>query len=118
MIYIVIDKAGNGFESNNIITSDGCITFDSEGNYVAGDLSENEQAELSSKTFDPKLLSHLYFDVGRNNKCPCGSGKKFKKCAPKACNRDIIRAFNRNNILKLKKKNLLPLLIGIAALEK
>jgi uncharacterized protein YecA (UPF0149 family) len=22
----------------------------------------------------------LYKDVGRNDPCPCGSGKKFKKC--------------------------------------
>lgn len=23
---------------------------------------------------------HFSFDLGRNDKCPCGSGKKFKKC--------------------------------------
>ena len=22
----------------------------------------------------------IYKDVGRNDACPCGSGKKFKKC--------------------------------------
>ena len=32
---------------------------------------------------DPNLLESLYFgekEIGRNDRCPCGSGKKFKKC--------------------------------------
>ena len=28
----------------------------------------------------PSNVSSPYADVGRNDLCPCGSGKKFKKC--------------------------------------
>ncbi|MBI3251625.1 MAG: preprotein translocase subunit SecA, partial [Candidatus Andersenbacteria bacterium] len=31
-------------------------------------------------TGDQKTLKNPYKDVGRNDPCPCGSGKKFKKC--------------------------------------
>jgi len=33
-----------------------------------------------SLIFDPALLPHLRVRVGRNELCPCGSGKKFKHC--------------------------------------
>ena len=29
---------------------------------------------------DPDIAFNPYRDVGRNDPCPCGSGKKFKKC--------------------------------------
>jgi preprotein translocase subunit SecA len=28
----------------------------------------------------PPAAASLYAGVGRNDPCPCGSGKKFKKC--------------------------------------
>jgi hypothetical protein len=35
----------------------------------------------SRSIFDqPYVASNLYRDVGRNDPCPCGSGRKFKKC--------------------------------------
>jgi preprotein translocase subunit SecA len=37
--------------------------------------SNTSSSSSSSVTNDPK-----YKDVGRNDQCPCGSGKKFKKC--------------------------------------
>ncbi|MDF1497183.1 MAG: preprotein translocase subunit SecA [Patescibacteria group bacterium] len=37
--------------------------------------SEENTSSTSSQTNDPKFK-----DVGRNEPCPCGSGKKFKKC--------------------------------------
>jgi preprotein translocase subunit SecA len=29
---------------------------------------------------EPAFASSPYANVGRNDPCPCGSGKKFKKC--------------------------------------
>ncbi|MFP4520926.1 MAG: SEC-C metal-binding domain-containing protein [Fibrobacterota bacterium] len=37
--------------------------------------SVREDGSVKGKTFRKN-----YTDVGRNDKCPCGSGKKFKKC--------------------------------------
>ncbi|MBI3255397.1 MAG: preprotein translocase subunit SecA [Candidatus Andersenbacteria bacterium] len=34
----------------------------------------------AAATGDQKTLKNPYKDVGRNDPCPCGSGKKFKKC--------------------------------------
>ena len=36
------------------------------------------QARLEAGNFDPELSSPP--KIGRNDPCPCGSGKKFKKC--------------------------------------
>jgi preprotein translocase subunit SecA len=29
---------------------------------------------------EPAFVANPYAGVGRNDPCPCGSGKKFKKC--------------------------------------
>ena len=37
--------------------------------------------ELSPHTFDEKTGQKIkVLDIGRNAPCPCGSGKKYKKC--------------------------------------
>jgi uncharacterized protein YecA (UPF0149 family) len=40
--------------------------------------SFRENGSVKGETFKKK-----YTDVGRNDSCPCGSGKKFKKCCMK-----------------------------------
>ena len=40
--------------------------------------------------------------VGRNQKCPCGSGKKFKQC----CGKDMYYTHERNMIAPGKKIDL------------
>ncbi len=48
----------------------------------AAEMGENGEAEDDGEGDLPPLQPHenLYRDVGRNDQCPCGSGKKFKKC--------------------------------------
>lgn len=38
------------------------------------------QAQRTSAREDVYIAANPYKDVGRNDPCPCGSGKKFKKC--------------------------------------
>jgi tetratricopeptide (TPR) repeat protein len=38
------------------------------------------KADASSKTLDPKEAPARLAATGRNDACPCGSGKKYKKC--------------------------------------
>jgi uncharacterized protein YecA (UPF0149 family) len=38
---------------------------------------EQRQAEAGARTSEPRRSSP---NVGRNDPCPCGSGKKYKKC--------------------------------------
>ena len=48
-----------------------------------GDAYEEERAvedEEGSVFGAPYIAANPYRDVGRNDPCPCGSGKKFKKC--------------------------------------
>lgn len=42
----------------------------------------NQEASLMSDPFEPKIqpIVHTSKKVGRNDPCPCGSGKKYKKC--------------------------------------
>jgi preprotein translocase subunit SecA len=48
-------------------------------NLVAGtDTTDNQLASKSSKT-----VSKTEPEIGRNEQCPCGSGKKYKKCCGK-----------------------------------
>jgi len=54
--------------------------------FIAGfDLDEPEDLyDLSQKVYPETRVREL--KVGRNDPCPCGSGKKFKKCCvSKAC---------------------------------
>jgi preprotein translocase subunit SecA len=39
----------------------------------------NEDGSVSEET-DPRSLPQQFPGVGRNDACPCGSGKKFKFC--------------------------------------
>ena len=58
-----------------------------------GDLSitnEGGETMVSFRTPSIKAIDYvesanrlLYRNVGRNDQCPCGSGKKFKRCHPK-----------------------------------
>jgi len=44
---------------------------------------ENELAEeekFPALWNEPDIAFNPYRDVGRNDPCPCGSGKKYKKC--------------------------------------
>ena len=43
------------------------------------ELAEEEGIEMARRhaEFQPTLVKHK---VGRNDPCPCGSGKKYKKC--------------------------------------
>ena len=47
-------------------------------------IREEEAARLAARAVRPDLpvttAVNPYRDVGRNDPCPCGSGKKFKKC--------------------------------------
>jgi hypothetical protein len=53
--------------------------FKSEGrqNYVATDDSE---LPVLHDPFEDGAMTNPFRHVGRNDPCPCGSGKKFKKC--------------------------------------
>ena len=39
--------------------------------------NENQNAKIRNLKLD---ISNSHQKVGRNNPCPCGSGKKYKKC--------------------------------------
>jgi len=43
-------------------------------------LSPAEQADYIPMKIAPTLIQTKAGRVGRNDPCPCGSGKKFKRC--------------------------------------
>ena len=47
------------------------------------------------KTLEVKLrpFKRVTAKVGRNDSCPCGSGKKQKKCCDKIARLDAVRAY-------------------------
>jgi preprotein translocase subunit SecA len=58
----------------------------SKGNFDIAQLKENFQI-FQNKKQETDKLNKFYasgFKVGRNDPCPCGSGKKFKNCCGKA----------------------------------
>lgn len=69
-IGIIIDPV------NGMITAMCHINYPWEYNEKAGSLvkKSKKQGDLAG------LKSKLKFKIGRNDRCPCGSGKKFKKC--------------------------------------
>ena len=48
---------------------------------VGGQFSINNQFPISKQNENLKLkIENSHHKVGRNDPCPCGSGKKYKKC--------------------------------------
>ena len=47
-----------------------------------GIFSEEKRAEIQKKFKESKIVRNTT-KVGRNDLCPCGSGKKYKKCCGK-----------------------------------
>jgi len=43
-------------------------------------LSEDEKNEIAQQYNQSKIFTNDEKKVGRNDPCPCGSGKKYKKC--------------------------------------
>ena len=41
---------------------------------------EEKHSEEGAKESHPEITVHAGPKVGRNDPCPCGSGKKYKKC--------------------------------------
>lgn len=46
----------------------------------AANLTESDRRWLKQMGYDPTPEQRTRNRVGRNDPCPCGSGKKFKKC--------------------------------------
>jgi uncharacterized protein YecA (UPF0149 family) len=44
------------------------------------DISRDDQAEVEGADPKQKTAKREEAKVGRNEPCPCGSGKKYKKC--------------------------------------
>ena len=50
---------------------------------VLGGMSRKKAVRMLQETSEP--YENPYRSIGRNDPCPCGSGKKFKKC----CGKDL-----------------------------
>ena len=59
------------------LNSDSSVDVDNTYNEDSYDEKDIENAIINNKTVVKGLK------IGRNNTCPCGSGKKFKKCCGK-----------------------------------
>lgn len=62
---------------------EGNLTNPSSGSGTRVDAETNEKhfaSEIPGRSVVAEKLGNKYKNVGRNDACPCGSGKKFKKC--------------------------------------
>lgn len=80
-------------EARKAIPDEGvwAVHAESEGDAAFKDAMEEYLGGLSIKELD-HLINNVqepyinpYAGIGRNDPCPCGSGKKFKKC----CGKDL-----------------------------
>ena len=65
------------------ITNEDQITASLEdtGEYDVGqDKEERFESTVPGRSITAEKLGEKYANIGRNDPCPCGSGKKFKKC--------------------------------------
>jgi len=61
------------------------VTYHSRVIHTGADLSELERREVEYRerawrNQSPTTVVRTEAKVGRNDPCPCGSGKKYKKC--------------------------------------
>ena len=59
----------------NLLSGVGMLGQDLANNLELGGVTEQADSELQDEPF-----KNVNRTVGRNDDCPCGSGKKFKKC--------------------------------------
>lgn len=52
--------------------------FEDESEYLM--VSGDEYDEIPEQEAKPEPMRRAYPKVGRNEPCPCGSGKKYKHC--------------------------------------
>lgn len=51
--------------------------------FVYGDRVWETTGPGSQKTWTDRVIREIHYTPGRNEPCPCGSGKKYKKCCMK-----------------------------------
>jgi hypothetical protein len=78
---------GNGSDFNslgNTMAKDSLDIFkDSPNNFYRNSNTGKYLPSTKSNNYQPITKSILKKEVGRNDPCPCGSGKKYKKCCLK-----------------------------------
>lgn len=78
-----MEDAKNAPDRNEWIRTQGLRPFRSTIETLSrwtGFIEETNQSTSERETTYPRTQKNPYRDVGRNDPCPCGSGKKFKKC--------------------------------------
>ncbi len=55
-------------------------TLENTGEFEVKSKSKVYESDRPGKSVISEKLGKKYENIGRNDKCPCGSGKKFKKC--------------------------------------
>ncbi len=55
-------------------------TLENTGEFGVKSKSKVYESDRPGKSVISEKLGKKYENIGRNDKCPCGSGKKFKKC--------------------------------------
>ena len=63
--------------SNNEGTMPNQIAYSAEAAASAAKAGQNPKSQIRNSSLE---ISHSSHSVGRNDPCPCGSGKKYKKC--------------------------------------
>jgi len=64
-------------------TKDGTIIAPDELEKILALMPEHERQHIKQMNLDPTPRQKKRMKIGRNDPCPCGSGKKFKKCCLK-----------------------------------
>ena len=62
------------------VRADGTITYETFVGKDDADLRAKRIRAFRAAVDDPDVVSVTQHKVGRNAPCPCGSGRKFKKC--------------------------------------
>ena len=75
----VVTQVLESWPTENVLRHNTSIAFDEAGQPLSEMPTLKNLARMA-----PSESSHTNRKVGRNEPCPCGSGKKFNKC----CNRD------------------------------
>lgn len=55
-------------------------TLENTGEFDVNSSSKVYDSEIPGRSITAERLGEKYANIGRNDICPCGSGKKFKKC--------------------------------------
>lgn len=79
-VFDVVNQEVSEQQMNNLKQLGEAMSENKQTSGIPGQMSEEELRQFYEKYRKTHPIVREYSKIGRNDPCPCGSGKKYKNC--------------------------------------